>query len=114
MHTLLTCAPPMLQVLDTTVGGSTRIGIVVIQEMPDTDNSGHLIRGVTVSDFGVDGIQIQGDDTTVEGATVSSSVSGAVYGVHVCGPEVFDDDGDQAICVPPGIPLHQRCTALTS
>lgn len=88
--------------LDTTVTGSARVGLVVIQETPDTDNSGHLIRDVTVADFGVDGIQIQGDDTVVEGATVSSSVEGAKYGIHVCGPALFDDDGDQAICVPPG------------
>lgn len=93
------------QVLDSTVTGSTRIGIVVIQEMPDTDNSGHVIRGVTVTDFGVDGIQIQGDDTTVEDATLSTSVATAVYGVHVCAPELFDDDGDQAICVPPVSPV---------
>lgn len=93
-----------VQVLDCSVSGSSRIGIVVIQEMPDTDNSGHVIRGATVTDFGVDGIQIQGDDTTIEGATVSTSVASAVYGIHVCAPDLFDEDGDQAICVPPGAP----------
>ena len=35
--------------------------------------------------------------------------STAVYGIHVCGPGNFDDDGDQAICVAPGV--SRTCSA---
>ena len=96
-----------MQVHDCEVYDSTRVGVVVIQEFPDSDNSGHSIQNVTVGNFGVDGIQIQGDNTIVESCTVRSD-SPAVYGIHVCSPELFDSTGDQAICVPPGAPSVSR------
>ena len=95
-----------MQVHDSKVYDSTRLGVVVIQQIHESDNSGHTIQNVEVRNFGVDGIQIQGDRTTVEGCTVGSDTA-AVYGIHVCSPDLFDSTGMQAICVPPGEPSAQ-------
>lgn len=101
-----------MQVYGCKVYDSTRLGVVVIQELPDSENSGHTIKDVEVRNFGVDGIQIQGDNTLVEGCTVSSDTA-ALYGIHVCSPGLFDDSGMQAICVPPGKPSISRYRSST-
>ena len=53
-----------LQILKNEITGATRIAIAVIQETPESDNSGHVISGNTIVGFGLDGIQIQGDNVT--------------------------------------------------
>ncbi|MBI1425657.1 MAG: DUF1565 domain-containing protein [Gammaproteobacteria bacterium] len=80
-------------VLNNDIMNATRIGIVVIQETPETLSTGHVIRGNHVSGSGSDGIQIQGDDNLVQ---ANRSKNNGGYGIVLCGPGLFP------ACVPPG------------
>lgn len=81
------------QVVGNAVRDATRLGIVVIQETPDTLSTGNVIRGNTVTGSGGDGIQIQGDDNIVQANRADSNGG---YGILLCGP------GTAPPCVPPG------------
>lgn len=80
------------------VSNATRLGIVIIQETADSDNSENLILKNTVRHSGNDGIQIQGDNNTVLKNTITHS---AGAGIKLCG----ESDGDNTIgdgdCVNP-------------
>jgi len=81
------------QVVGNTVRDATRLGIVVIQETPDTLSTGTIIRGNTVTGSGSDGIQIQGDDNIVQANRADGNGG---YGILLCGP------GAAPACVSPG------------
>ena len=75
------------------VAGATRLGIVVIQETATSDSSGNSIEKNTVSDSGMDGIQIQGDANLISKNSISFN-SGAA--IRLCGPL------SNPVCVAPG------------
>jgi len=74
------------------VKDAKRLGIVIIQESPDSDSTESLIAKNEVSGSGADGIQIQGDNNIVIKNEVEDS-GGA--GIKLCG---IDEVGD---CVNP-------------
>ncbi len=77
------------------VSGATRLGIVIIQEPPATNQLSvdNVILGNTVTGSTSDGIQIQGDDNSVVKNNVSNN-DGA--GIRLCGPS------SSPLCVAPG------------
>jgi len=81
------------QVIDNVLRGATRLGIVIIQETPDTLATENILRGNRVTGSGGDGIQIQGDDNVVQANRADSNGG---YGILLCGP------GATPPCVAPG------------
>lgn len=81
------------EVLNNSVTGATRLGIVVIQESPDSLSVQNSIEANTVTLSGGDGIQIQGDDNLVQANRVFENGG---FGVHLCGP------ASTPPCVAPG------------
>ena len=80
-------------VIDNGVTGATRIGIVIIQETPDSQSTGNLIINNRVRRSGSDAIQIQGDGNLVLKNRLRHN---AGAGIKLCGPQ-----SDPA-CVAPG------------
>lgn len=81
------------RVLDNRVRDATRLGIVVIQETPETLSTENIIRGNHVTGSAGDGIRIQGDDNIVQANRVEGNGG---YGILLCGA------GATPPCVPPG------------
>jgi hypothetical protein len=77
-----------------TITGATRIGIVVIQETPESDATANDISDNVVTASQSDVIQIQGDDNTIASNTVYDN-SG--FGIHLCGNATTP-----TACVAPG------------
>ena len=82
------------EVVKNKISGALRLGIVVIQETPDTLSRDNVITNNTVRDSGSDGIQIEGDANTVSRNKVTGS-GGA--GIRLCGPT------SQPACAAPGM-----------
>ncbi|CAB9498922.1 Cell surface protein [Seminavis robusta] len=78
---------------DNIVANATRLGIVIIQETPDSLSIDNVIKENTVSGIAGDGIQIQGDRNSFIDNTVFGC---AGYGIHLCGAN------SNPPCVPPG------------
>lgn len=74
------------------VEDATRLGIVIVQETPDSNSTGSIIAKNEVEGSGGDGIQIQGDNNIVVDNEVEDS-GGA--GIKLCG---IDEVGD---CINP-------------
>ena len=71
------------EVVKNRISGALRLGIVVIQETPDTLSQDNVIANNTVTGSGSDGIQIEGDSNTVSRNKVTGN-GGA--GIRLCGP----------------------------
>ena len=82
---------------------ATRLGIVIIQETEDSDNSGNTISRNTVDGSGSDGIQVQGDNNEVSRNDVTNNGGAAI---KLCG---IDKIGD---CVMP-FDVHSDTTGNT-
>jgi hypothetical protein len=86
------------EIVKNEVSGATRLGIVIIQEAPDSDNSSNVIIKNTVTNSANDGIQIQGDNNIVFKNVIEANGGAAI---KLCGepdddPEIGDGD-----CVAP-------------
>jgi parallel beta-helix repeat protein len=97
--------PTSLAVIDTNVvANATRLGIVIIQETSDSLSVHNMIKGNTVVGSASDGIQVQGDNNTIQENTVSMNGG---YGIHFCGGD------SNPPCVPPGETSHAAFNSAT-
>ena len=78
-------------VMKNAISHATRLGIVVVQENPDSDNSKNHISKNWISDSGSDAIQIQGDHNVVTNNHIRNSDGAAIT---LCGVGTS--------CAPPG------------
>lgn len=86
------------EILKNKVSGATRLGIVIIQESADSDNTANVVSKNTVSNSGNDGIQIQGDNNIVYKNKVKNNLGAAIKLCGEPGDDVSVGDGD---CVAP-------------
>jgi len=70
-------------VVNNTIANATRLGIVVIQETVDSDNSNNKIAHNLITDSASDGIQIEGDHNFINNNEIRNSGGAAI---NLCGP----------------------------
>jgi len=80
------------------VKDAVRLGIVIIQESVDSDNTGNIISKNEVEGSGSDGIQIQGDNNVVTENEVEENGGAAI---KLCGETDNDDTAGDGDCVNP-------------
>ncbi len=80
------------------VKGATRLGIVIIQESPTSNNTGSIISRNKVTGSGGDAIQIQGDNNIVTHNKLKNNVGAAV---KLCGETDGNDSVGDGDCVNP-------------
>ncbi len=80
------------------VYGATRLGIVIIQEDPTSNNTNNLIIKNIVSHSGNDGIQIQGNNNEVLKNKLKGNAGAAI---KLCGEPDNDPNTGDNDCIPP-------------
>ncbi len=64
------------------IEGATRLGVVIIQETPESDSTGNIISKNKIEKSGLDGIQVQGDNNII---TKNKLENNGAAGIRLCG-----------------------------